>query len=112
MSNQAIQRIPIHEIQTNGFLFMWVIKSCYAYALEIMESWGYRFVKTIINSVIQINRQKFVGLLIIFRGLNLLNSIKLQFQTDFIYNMVIVYALLHKKDMYLQIVIKLISFLM
>jgi N6-adenosine-specific RNA methylase IME4 len=43
LHNKDIEKIPIPLLQTNGFLFIWVINARYAYALDLMEKWGYRF---------------------------------------------------------------------
>jgi N6-adenosine-specific RNA methylase IME4 len=44
ISNKLLQHLPINMLQDNGFLFMWVVKSCYIHALRMMEKWGYKFV--------------------------------------------------------------------
>ncbi|KAJ3243947.1 hypothetical protein HDU78_011610 [Chytriomyces hyalinus] len=41
LSDDAIQSIPMHHLQTNGFLFIWVINAKYVKAFELMEKWGY-----------------------------------------------------------------------
>ncbi len=42
LHNKDIEKIPIPLLQTNGFLFIWVINARYAFALDLMEKWGYK----------------------------------------------------------------------
>jgi hypothetical protein len=42
LHNKDIEKIPIPLLQKNGFLFIWVINARYAFALDLMEKWGYR----------------------------------------------------------------------
>jgi mRNA m6A methyltransferase catalytic subunit len=44
LPNRAIEELPIPKLQKNGFLFSWVINSRYAFAIELMAQWGYRYV--------------------------------------------------------------------
>eukprot|EP00759_Apiculatamorpha_spiralis_P033268 PhF_6_TR34611/c0_g1_i1/m.50393/K05925/METTL3_14; mRNA (2'-O-methyladenosine-N6-)-methyltransferase len=44
LSDLEISSIPIHHVQTNGMIFMWVINSHIPEALTILERWGYSFV--------------------------------------------------------------------
>ena len=41
LPNKDIMEIPIHKLQRDGFLFIWVINARYAFALELFEKWGY-----------------------------------------------------------------------
>jgi len=43
LHNKDIEKIPVPLLQKNGFLFIWVINARYAFALDLMEKWGYRF---------------------------------------------------------------------
>ena len=37
-----IESLPIDKIQTNGFIFIWVINNKYVKAFELMQKWGYK----------------------------------------------------------------------
>eukprot|EP01095_Lingulamoeba_sp_RSL-Kostka_P015346 TRINITY_DN7028_c0_g1_i1.p1 TRINITY_DN7028_c0_g1~~TRINITY_DN7028_c0_g1_i1.p1 ORF type:complete len:309 (-),score=102.89 TRINITY_DN7028_c0_g1_i1:74-1000(-) len=47
LPNKDIELIPIEKLQTNGFLFIWVINSRYAFTLELFKQWGYKLVDDI-----------------------------------------------------------------
>eukprot|EP01117_Protostelium_nocturnum_P018772 TRINITY_DN791_c0_g1_i1.p1 TRINITY_DN791_c0_g1~~TRINITY_DN791_c0_g1_i1.p1 ORF type:complete len:307 (-),score=138.39 TRINITY_DN791_c0_g1_i1:111-1031(-) len=47
LPNKDIMDIPIHKLQKNGFLFIWVINARYTFALEMFERWGYELVDDI-----------------------------------------------------------------
>eukprot|EP01100_Stratorugosa_tubuloviscum_P013266 TRINITY_DN655_c0_g1_i3.p1 TRINITY_DN655_c0_g1~~TRINITY_DN655_c0_g1_i3.p1 ORF type:complete len:446 (+),score=201.14 TRINITY_DN655_c0_g1_i3:10-1347(+) len=47
LPNSDIQALPIPALQTNGFLFIWVINSRYSFALELFKEWGYKLVDDI-----------------------------------------------------------------
>mmetsp|Transcript_13151 Transcript_13151/g.16490 ORF Transcript_13151/g.16490 Transcript_13151/m.16490 type:complete len:225 (+) Transcript_13151:2011-2685(+) len=47
LPNREIMDMPIPLIQSNGFIFIWVINSRYSFALEMMQHWGYEFVDDI-----------------------------------------------------------------
>ncbi|PRP76744.1 hypothetical protein PROFUN_11747 [Planoprotostelium fungivorum] len=47
LPNKDIMDIPIHKLQSNGFLFIWVINARYTFALEMFERWGYELVDDI-----------------------------------------------------------------
>ena len=38
-----IEQLPIETLQTNGFIFIWVINNKYERAFELMEKWGYEY---------------------------------------------------------------------
>lgn len=42
LTDRSILDIPIKELQTDGFLFIWVINAKYRFAIEMMETWGYK----------------------------------------------------------------------
>ena len=43
LKDQEILNMPFEKIQTDGFLFIWVINSKYRFALELMEKFGYKY---------------------------------------------------------------------
>eukprot|EP00013_Stygamoeba_regulata_P029050 CAMPEP_0177655268 /NCGR_PEP_ID=MMETSP0447-20121125/14855_1 /TAXON_ID=0 /ORGANISM="Stygamoeba regulata, Strain BSH-02190019" /LENGTH=306 /DNA_ID=CAMNT_0019159133 /DNA_START=35 /DNA_END=952 /DNA_ORIENTATION=+ len=59
LPNRDIQDIPIPLLQQEGagFLFIWVINSRYAFALEMMENWGYELVDDIAWVKSTVNRR-------------------------------------------------------
>lgn len=61
LHNKDIEKIPIPLLQTNGFLFIWVINARYAFALDLMEKWGYRFVDDIAWVKATVNRRMAKG---------------------------------------------------
>ena len=44
LPDPCIEELPIEKLQTNGFIFIWVINYKYAKAFELMKKWGYTFV--------------------------------------------------------------------
>ena len=44
LSDKDIEEIPIHLVQSEGFLFVWVINVKYAKTLEMIQNWGYTFI--------------------------------------------------------------------
>lgn len=47
LSDTDISELPLHLIQEEGLLFVWVINIKYAKTLDLFERWGYRFVDDI-----------------------------------------------------------------
>lgn len=41
LPDKSIALLPIPKLQTNGFLFIWVINARYSFAMELFEKWGY-----------------------------------------------------------------------
>lgn len=41
MGDDTISAIPLKSIQSDGYLFMWVINAKYRIALEMISYWGY-----------------------------------------------------------------------
>ena len=42
LNDDAIGRIPLHHVQSDGFLFIWVINNKYTFALEFFKKNGYK----------------------------------------------------------------------
>jgi mRNA (2'-O-methyladenosine-N6-)-methyltransferase len=40
--------IPFADLQTDGFLFIWVINAKYKFALDLFEKYGYRVVDELV----------------------------------------------------------------
>ena len=47
LNDRQILDIPFDKLQTDGFLFIWVINAKYRFALEMMEKYGYKLVDEI-----------------------------------------------------------------
>eukprot|EP01017_Pseudomicrothorax_dubius_P037094 TRINITY_DN538_c0_g4_i4.p1 TRINITY_DN538_c0_g4~~TRINITY_DN538_c0_g4_i4.p1 ORF type:complete len:317 (+),score=83.11 TRINITY_DN538_c0_g4_i4:42-992(+) len=48
LSDEFIESMPIPALQTDGFIFIWVINAKYRVAIKMMEKWGYKLVDEII----------------------------------------------------------------
>lgn len=44
LGDSLIESLPIGKLQTDGFLFLWVINNKYTKAFNLLETWGYKFV--------------------------------------------------------------------
>ncbi|KAK8900212.1 hypothetical protein M9Y10_002535 [Tritrichomonas musculus] len=42
LTDEEIMSMPLHLVQSNGFLFMWVVASEYSNGLKMLENWGYQ----------------------------------------------------------------------
>lgn len=47
LNDKEILNMPFDKIQTDGFLFIWVINAKYRFALQMMEEFGYKLVDEI-----------------------------------------------------------------
>ncbi|OHS94871.1 MT-A70 family protein [Tritrichomonas foetus] len=47
LEHTIIANMPLHLIQDNGFMFMWVVASQLMNGIAMMKNWGYRIVETI-----------------------------------------------------------------
>lgn len=47
LGDDVIRLMPLDLIQTDGYLFLWVINAKYRVALDLLEAWGYTFVDEI-----------------------------------------------------------------
>ena len=41
LTDTDIVNLPIGRLQTNGFLFVWVINAKYKFTLDLFDKWGY-----------------------------------------------------------------------
>lgn len=42
LTDQDIVNLPVPQLQTNGFLFVWVINAKYKFTLDLFDKWGYK----------------------------------------------------------------------
>nr|KAJ3423193.1 hypothetical protein HK105_000690 [Polyrhizophydium stewartii] len=56
-----IESLPIEKLQTNGFIFIWVINNKYAKAFDLMAKWGYEYVDDITWVKQTVNRRMAKG---------------------------------------------------
>ena len=47
LEHTIIAQMPLHYVQDNGFLFMWVVASQLTNGIKMMKNWGYKIVNTI-----------------------------------------------------------------
>ena len=47
LSDQKIRDLPVIKLQTDGFLFIWVINAKYRLGLQLMHDWGYKLINTV-----------------------------------------------------------------
>ena len=45
LNDKDILSMPFEKIQTDGFIFIWVINAKYRFALQIMEHFGYKYIR-------------------------------------------------------------------
>ena len=41
LTDADIVHLPVPQLQTDGFLFVWVINAKYKFTLDLFERWGY-----------------------------------------------------------------------
>ena len=41
LTDADIVALPVPELQSNGFLFIWVINAKYKFTLDLFQHWGY-----------------------------------------------------------------------
>ena len=41
LTDADIINLPVPQLQTDGFLFVWVINAKYKFTLDLFERWGY-----------------------------------------------------------------------
>lgn len=42
LTDQDIVNLPVPSLQSNGFLFVWVINAKYKFTLDLFDRWGYK----------------------------------------------------------------------
>ena len=42
LTDQKIMELPLHHVQSDGFLFIWVINNKYQFALNFFKNHGYK----------------------------------------------------------------------
>eukprot|EP01025_Chloroclados_australasicus_P006822 TRINITY_DN12175_c0_g2_i1.p1 TRINITY_DN12175_c0_g2~~TRINITY_DN12175_c0_g2_i1.p1 ORF type:complete len:275 (+),score=46.56 TRINITY_DN12175_c0_g2_i1:32-826(+) len=57
LSDDDIMKLPIKKLQSNGFLFVWVINTKYKFALDMLEKWGYEIVEEIVWVKVTVNQR-------------------------------------------------------
>jgi mRNA m6A methyltransferase catalytic subunit len=43
LTDNDITALPVNKLQSDGFLFVWVINAKYKYTLDLFDKWGYRW---------------------------------------------------------------------
>ncbi|KAJ3163076.1 hypothetical protein HDU86_002245 [Geranomyces michiganensis] len=61
LPDALIEELPIPSLQTNGFVFIWVINNKYVKAFELMQRWGYEYVDDITWVKQTVNRRMAKG---------------------------------------------------
>eukprot|EP00878_Enallax_costatus_P040962 GHUV01047383.1.p1 GENE.GHUV01047383.1~~GHUV01047383.1.p1 ORF type:complete len:232 (+),score=69.09 GHUV01047383.1:511-1206(+) len=59
LTDHDICQLPIPQLQTAGFLFVWVINSKYKFTLDLFERWGYTLVDEVVWVKLTVNRRLF-----------------------------------------------------
>ncbi|CAL8466416.1 g5952 [Coccomyxa elongata] len=57
LTDRDIEDLPIPQLQTDGFLFVWVINAKYKFTLDLFERWGYTLVDEIVWVKMTVNRR-------------------------------------------------------
>ena len=52
-----IKELPVRTLQTDGFIFIWVINAKYRFAIALLEFWGYKLVDEIVWVKQTVNRR-------------------------------------------------------
>eukprot|EP00164_Ancoracysta_twista_P006054 GFYU01008352.1.p1 GENE.GFYU01008352.1~~GFYU01008352.1.p1 ORF type:complete len:287 (-),score=93.69 GFYU01008352.1:241-1053(-) len=61
LKDSDIADIPVPQLQTDGFIFIWVINVKYKWAIQQMENWGYAYVDDIAWVKQTVNRRSAKG---------------------------------------------------
>ena len=48
LTDADIVALPVPELQSDGFLFIWVINAKYKFTLDLFQHWGYEYVSPIL----------------------------------------------------------------
>mmetsp|Transcript_16000 Transcript_16000/g.37934 ORF Transcript_16000/g.37934 Transcript_16000/m.37934 type:complete len:334 (+) Transcript_16000:67-1068(+) len=57
LTDADIENLPIPKLQSNGFLFIWVINAKYKFCLDLFDKWGYKMVDEIVWAKMTVNRR-------------------------------------------------------
>mmetsp|Transcript_47476 Transcript_47476/g.152101 ORF Transcript_47476/g.152101 Transcript_47476/m.152101 type:complete len:327 (+) Transcript_47476:83-1063(+) len=57
LTDNHITKLPVPQLQTNGYLFIWVINAKYKYTLDLFQKWGYELVDEIVWVKMTVNRR-------------------------------------------------------
>ncbi|DBA71464.1 TPA: hypothetical protein ACH3X2_011260 [Trebouxia sp. C0005] len=57
LTDQDIVNLPIPSLQSDGFLFVWVINAKYKFTLDLFDRWGYKLVDEIVWVKMTVNRR-------------------------------------------------------
>lgn len=57
LTDQDIVNLPVPQLQTNGFLFVWVINAKYKFTLDLFDKWDYKLVDEIVWVKMTVNRR-------------------------------------------------------
>ncbi|EIE19881.1 MT-A70-domain-containing protein [Coccomyxa subellipsoidea C-169] len=57
LTDRDIEDLPVPQLQTDGFLFVWVINAKYKFTLDLFERWGYTLVDEIVWVKMTVNRR-------------------------------------------------------
>ncbi|KAG1658572.1 hypothetical protein FOA52_005576 [Chlamydomonas sp. UWO 241] len=57
LTDNDIANLPVLQLQSNGFLFIWVINAKYKSTLDLFERWGYTVVDEIVWCKMTVNRR-------------------------------------------------------
>ncbi|KAJ3392301.1 hypothetical protein HDU92_008532 [Lobulomyces angularis] len=61
LPDALIEDLPIEKLQTDGFIFIWVINNKYTKAFDLLEKWGYTYVDEITWVKQTVNRRMAKG---------------------------------------------------
>lgn len=57
LTDRELLNLPVQELQTDGFLFIWVINSKLSLAMEMFDDWGYKVVDSVDWAKMTVNRR-------------------------------------------------------
>uniref|UniRef100_A0A6U9QP54 mRNA m(6)A methyltransferase n=1 Tax=Picocystis salinarum TaxID=88271 RepID=A0A6U9QP54_9CHLO len=57
LNDHHIMNLPVPKLQTNGFLFVWVINAKYKFTLDLFRKWGYQLVDQVVWVKMTVNRR-------------------------------------------------------
>lgn len=57
LRDDEIMALPVPKLQSNGFIFIWVINARYSFAFDLFKAWGYEYVDDIVWVKRTVNRR-------------------------------------------------------